>query len=291
MTTSAPAKINLSLRITRKREDGFHELETLALPLPGLVDTLKITPSESYSLHCDTPGVPTDESNLVSQALRLFEKETKTACNFRIDLTKNVPHGAGLGGGSADAAHTFLALNELTRSEVPLDTLADWASQLGSDIPLFLYQSPCWCRGRGELIEPVSLDWQHDILLFKPAFSIPTPWAYSRWQDSQQIPKIPYGPQDVDGHTLLNDLERPVFEKHRFLAELKLFLLEQPETVAAMMSGSGSTVFAVLEKNADHEALSTRVLAELDPTLWHHFCPAQTSFKAAQGLSLPNAPS
>ena len=274
MTISAPAKINLSLRITRKRDDGFHELETLALPLPGLSDTLEITPADSFSLQCETPGVPTDESNLVSKALRLFEKETDMICNYRINLVKNIPHGAGLGGGSADAAYTFLALNELTRAKIPLETLADWAGQLGSDIPLFLYQSPCWCRGRGELIEPVDLNWNHDILLFKPSFSIPTPWAYSRWKDSREIPQIPYSPQSIDGHTLINDLERPVFEKHRFLAELKLFLLEQPETVAAMMSGSGSTVFAILEKNADHHALTARTLTELDPTMWHHFCPA-----------------
>ena len=274
MTISAPAKINLSLCITRKRDDGFHELETLVLPLPGLTDTLEIIPAESYFLHCDTPGVPTDESNLVSKALRIFEKETGKSCNFRINLTKNVPHGAGLGGGSADAAYTLLALNGLIQAKVPLEKLADWAGQLGSDIPLFLYQSPCWCRGRGEIIKPVDLDWNRDILLFKPTFSIPTPWAYSRWKDSREIPGIPYGPQSVDGQTLFNDLERPVFEKYRFLAELKLFLLEQPETIAAMMSGSGSTVFAILEKNTDHKALTARARAELDPKMWHHFCPA-----------------
>lgn len=274
MTISAPAKINLFLRITQKREDGFHELETLVLPLPGLADTLKITPADSFSLHCETPGVPTDESNLVSKALRIFEKETGNSCNFRIDLTKNVPHGAGLGGGSSDAACTLFALNDLTRSEISLDTLANWAGQLGSDIPLFLYQSPCLCRGRGEIIAPVDLNWNRDILLFKPSFRIPTPWAYSRWQDSREIPGIPYEPQTVDHYTLVNDLERPVFEKHRFLAELKLFLLEQPETVAAMMSGSGSTVFAILAEGADHAALSARALLELDPTMWHHFCSA-----------------
>jgi 4-diphosphocytidyl-2-C-methyl-D-erythritol kinase len=274
MIISAPAKINLSLRITRKREDGFHELETLALPLTGLTDTLKFTPADSFSLHCETPGVPTDEGNLVSKALRLFERETGTTCNFQIELVKDVPHGAGLGGGSSDAASTLLALNDLTDSKVPLDTLAIWAGQLGSDIPLFLYQNPCWCRGRGEIIEPVDLNWSHDILLFKPSFSIPTPWAYSRWQDSREIPGIPYGPQTVDRFTLVNDLERPVFEKYRFLAELKLFLLEQPETITAMMSGSGSTVFAILSKGADHTQLSARTLEELDPTMWHHFCSA-----------------
>ncbi|MFT6382627.1 MAG: 4-diphosphocytidyl-2-C-methyl-D-erythritol kinase, partial [Akkermansiaceae bacterium] len=124
MTTLAPAKINLSLKITRKREDGFHELETLVLPLPSLADELTFESANSYSLHCDTPGVPTDETNLVSRALRLFEKNTSQACPFRVTLFKKTPHGAGLGGGSADAAQTFLALNELTGSAVPLETLA-----------------------------------------------------------------------------------------------------------------------------------------------------------------------
>lgn len=274
MTFSAPAKINLSLKITRKREDGFHELDTLVLPLPSLADQLDVTLAEHFSLHCETPGVPTDESNLVAKALRLFEKETGIPCSFRIDLNKNIPHGAGLGGGSSDAAQTFLALNRLTKAGVSLETLAQWSGQLGSDIPLFLYQSPCRCRGRGELIEPVDLIWKRDLLLFKPAFEIPTPWAYSRWQGSREIPGIPYGPQQVDDVTLVNDLERPVFEKHRFLAEAKLFLLHQPEVAAAMMSGSGSTMFAVLEKEADHDTLRTRVLKELDPTMWSYFGPA-----------------
>lgn len=270
MTTHAPAKINLSLRITGKRADGFHGLETLTLPIPSLCDELIFTKADSLSLHCDTPGVPTDETNLVSRALRIFEKETRLPCPYRIDLKKRIPHGAGLGGGSADAAHTFLALNELTGADIPLEKLADWAATLGSDIPLFLYESPCWCTGRGEIIEPRDLKWTNPILLFKPSFDIPTPWAYSRWKDSQQIPAISYDPQEVDGVTLFNDLERPVFEKHRFLAELKSFLQAQPETRAALMSGSGSTVFAVLDPAAEAQPLIDRTLSEMDPTMWHH---------------------
>lgn len=272
MTTHPPAKINLSLKITGKRGDGFHGLETLVLPLPGLTDQLSFQPADTFSLHCDTPGVPTDESNLVTRALRLFEKHTDIPCSYRLTLTKNIPHGAGLGGGSADAAYTFLALNELTKAEVPLETLASLAAELGSDIPLFLYQSPCFCRGRGEIIEPVELNWTRPILLFKPSFNIPTPWAYSHWKDSTEIGEISYSPITVDDQTLVNDLERPVFQKYRFLAELKQYLLEQPETDAAMMSGSGSTVFAVLRDPAEAEALTNRTLAHLDPTLWTHLC-------------------
>lgn len=270
LTVRPPAKINLSLKITRKREDGFHELETLVLPLPGLTDELRFEKADYFSLHCETPGVPTDESNLVTRALRLFEKNTCKEAPYRITLTKHIPHGAGLGGGSADAAYTFLALNTLTGASVPLADLANWAGELGSDIPLFIHESPSWCRGRGEIIEPVKLDWKHPVLLFKPSFSIPTPWAYSRWKGSREFPGISYAPSKVDQIDLFNDLERPVFEKHRFLAELKQFLLEQPETQTAMMSGSGSTVFAVLNKEQEADSLVERTLKELDPTLWSH---------------------
>ncbi|MDB2429877.1 4-(cytidine 5'-diphospho)-2-C-methyl-D-erythritol kinase [Akkermansiaceae bacterium] len=277
MTVSAPAKINLSLRITDKRDDGFHELETLVLPIESLADELTFTESDQFSLRCTTPGVPTDESNLISRALRLFEKESGLACPYEIDLTKHTPHGAGLGGGSSDAAHTFLALNELTKADIPLDTLAEWAGRLGSDIPLFLYQAPCWCRGRGEIIEPTQLDWNRRILLLKPAFSIPTPWAYSRWKESRELPRVSYTEQTACDQILVNDLERPVFEKFQFLAELKQFLLERPETEAAMMSGSGSTVFAILKDNADAEGLLSSTLGELDATMWYHITPASDS--------------
>lgn len=277
MTVSAPAKINLSLRITDKRYDGFHELETLVLPIESLADELTFTESDQFSLRCTTPGVPTDESNLISRALRLFEKESGLACPYEIDLTKHTPHGAGLGGGSSDAAHTFLALNELTKADIPLDTLAEWAGRLGSDIPLFLYQAPCWCRGRGEIIEPTQLDWNRRILLLKPAFSIPTPWAYSRWKESRELPRVSYTEQTACDQILVNDLERPVFEKFQFLAELKQFLLERPETEAAMMSGSGSTVFAILKDNADAEGLLSSTLGELDATMWYHITPASDS--------------
>ena len=270
MIIHAPAKINLSLKITRKREDDFHELETLVLPLPSLVDELLFKPASEFSLECETPGVPTDETNLVSRALRLFESNTNHPCNFHITLAKNIPHGAGLGGGSSDAAFTFLALNKLTGASVPIETLAEWAGELGSDIPLLLYQAPCWCRGRGEIIESVQINWTRRILLLKPSFDISTPWAYSNWKDSREIQGVSYIPQQIDKQTLFNDLERPVFEKHRFLAELKQFLLKQPETDAAMMSGSGSTVFAVLKTGCDAEALRIRTLDEMDPTLWSH---------------------
>ena len=238
--------------------------------MPGLTDELHFEAATKFTLHCDTPGVPTNQSNLVSRALRLFEENTGKEAPYRVTLKKRIPHGAGLGGGSSDAASTFLALNQLTGASVPLSRLAQWAGELGSDIPLFIYESASWCRGKGEIVEPVDLKWTFPILLFKPSFSIPTPWAYSRLSNSLEIPGISYGSIKVGEIDLYNDLERPVFEKHRFLAELKQFLLEQPETQNSMMSGSGSTVFAVLNDQKDAAPLIERTLRELDPTLWTH---------------------
>jgi 4-diphosphocytidyl-2-C-methyl-D-erythritol kinase len=129
---------------------------------------------------------------------------------------------------------------------------------------------PVGAEEKGEIVEPVDLTWTFPILLFKPSFSIPTPWAYSRLSNSLEIPGISYGSIKVGEIDLYNDLERPVFEKHRFLAELKQFLLDQPETQNSMMSGSGSTVFAVLNDQKDAAPLIERTLRELDPTLWTH---------------------
>jgi 4-diphosphocytidyl-2-C-methyl-D-erythritol kinase len=107
------------------------------------------------------------------------------------------------------------------------------------------------------------------VLLLKPSFPVPTPDAYGRWKQSLRLPGICYTAQEFGGITLVNDLERPVFEKHRFLAELKQWLLERRETAAALLSGSGSTVFAVLHPGADAHALAASARAELDPELWH----------------------
>ena len=116
---------------------------------------------------------------------------------------------------------------------------------IGSDVPFFIFQSAAICRGRGELVTPRKFHEQLSILLLKPAFAVPTEWAYSRWQDSREIPGVPYAAQQFADQTFLNDLERPVFEKFVFLAQLKMWLLRQPEVGAALMSGSGSTMFAV----------------------------------------------
>ena len=268
MTISAPAKINLSLRVVGRREDGFHDIDTVVVKLPGLADELVISESESFSFTCDTPGVPTDDSNLVVKALHAFETAAGITCTLSISLKKTIPHGAGLGGGSSDAAMTLKALNEIYGAPLGPDELHSIAASLGSDIPLFLMDGAVRCTGRGEILEPVPSPPALPIVLLKPSFPVATPDAYKRWQDSIELPGVTYAAQSVNGITLVNDLERPVFQKHRFLAEMKMWLLARKEVSAAMMSGSGSTMIAVLRDPNDSARLISAALTELDPHLW-----------------------
>ena len=269
MQCSAPAKINLSLRVLRRREDGFHEIETLMVPI-GIRDTLDIERQNGGGIDftCSDRTLPTDGTNLVMRAAEAFAASAGIEPHVRIFLQKETPHGAGLGGGSSDAAATLLALDEIFETQLPLSELTRIAAEIGSDVPFFLARSAAWCRGRGEIVEPCALPHPLPLLLIKPPFGVPTPWAYQRWRDSLEIPGVPYSQQTFGGITLVNDLERPVFEKHIQLAEMKRWLLEQPETAAALMSGSGSTMFAVLREKSLGPALSEKARAQFGPHTW-----------------------
>ena len=269
MQVSAPAKINLSLRVLRRRDDGFHEIETLMAPI-AIRDTLDIEPRDGGGIEftCSDSTLPADGTNLVVRAAAAFAAIAGTGPHVRIFLKKEIPHGAGLGGGSSDAAATLLALDAIFETRLPFAELTRIAAEIGSDVPFFLARSAAWCRGRGEIVEPCALPHSLPLLLIKPPFGVPTPWAYQRWRDSLEIPGVPYAPQTLGGITLVNDLERPVFEKHIQLAEMKRWLLEQPETAAALMSGSGSTMFAVLREKSLGPALSEKARAQFGPHTW-----------------------
>jgi 4-diphosphocytidyl-2-C-methyl-D-erythritol kinase len=267
MKIVAPAKLNLSLRILGKREDGFHELETLMVPVPELADELCFEPAESWSLEVAGAEVGPTEDNLVWRAARLFEERSGRSCSYRVTLEKRIPPGAGLGGGSSDAAATLLALDELGGISLDQCDLEAMAAELGSDVPFFLRGGACWCRGRGEILEAAEVP-SLPVLLLKPAFGVETADAYGRWSGAKELPGVRYDPQRANGVELVNDLERPVFEKFLFLAELKTWLREQFEVRAALMSGSGATVFAVLHDAESAPLLAERARRELDPGLW-----------------------
>ena len=237
-------------------------------PLRGLSDQLHFEAADSYSLACDEPGVPTDGTNLVTRAVRAFEQEADVQVSYKIRLEKAIPHGAGLGGGSSDAAATLLGLNALYDEPIEFDRLSKIGANLGSDVPFFFFDEACWCRGRGTDVEAAGLEWNETVLLIKPSFSVSTEQAYKRWKFSREHADIPYGAQEIAGVKMSNDLERPVYEKHLFLAILKRKLLATEGVQGAMMSGSGSTVFAVLEEGVDGEKLATEIKQTTDPDLW-----------------------
>ncbi len=283
----APAKINLSLRVLGRRADGFHEIETLMVPL-SLADEVEVVSNPSLSpgsieLTCSDPSLPTDDGNLAFRAASLFrDRFDGQMPGVRIVLSKNIPHGAGLGGGSSDAATVMLALNDLCQAGRTTDELAALAAELGSDIPFFVYRSAAVCRGRGELVTPCDFDARLPLLLLKPGFPIPTPWAYGRWRKSREIPGVPYQPQVFPWGELVNDLERPVYEKHLVLAEIKRWLLERPEVAGSLLSGSGSTMIALLYGPEAADSLAEKIRQRFGD-LW--ICPCFTIPNGMSGTS------
>jgi 4-diphosphocytidyl-2-C-methyl-D-erythritol kinase len=272
MQVLAPAKINLSLKILGRRNDRFHELATLVAPI-SLYDEIRIEKGRQgngVEFRCDDPSIPQGDENLAVRAAKAFFETTTMEPAISIELTKKIPHGAGLGGGSSDAASVLLALNDLFNAKLSREALAKMAAPIGSDVPFFIFKSAALCKGHGELVVPVKLKRQFSILLLKPCFAVSTAWAYARWQRSREIPGVRYEAQELADQTFVNDLERPVFEKFVFLAQLKMWLLSQPEVGAALMSGSGSTMFAVIQADADSVAM--RAKATLDPELWTCAC-------------------
>jgi 4-diphosphocytidyl-2-C-methyl-D-erythritol kinase len=278
----APAKINISFKVKGRRPDGFHEIETLMAPI-SLADRVTIeksTRAGEIDFSCDDSSLPTGKDNLVVRAANLFRERSGNRTGLEITLEKNIPHGAGLGGGSSDAASTLLGLNELFEAGLAEEELIQLGTALGSDVPFFVTRSAAVCRGRGELVTPVRLETKFRLLLLKPDFGVPTPWAYRQWKDSRELPQIDYSSQEAGGVRFFNDLERPVFEKFVFLGHLKNWLRRQPEVAVALMSGSGSTLFAVIRDGSQPEDLASRARTEIDPTLWT--CPTQLSASTSQ---------
>jgi 4-diphosphocytidyl-2-C-methyl-D-erythritol kinase len=189
--------------------------------------------------------------------------------DLEVHLEKHIPHGAGLGGGSSDAACVLKALNAYAAHPLEFSALAALAGQIGSDVPFFLHGMVCDATDRGEVIQPrpeILLDWP--ILLVKPPFGVPTPWAYQHWLTSEKLPGYDYGPNTLESHILVNDLERPVFQKHLVLATLRETLQSAPGVRASRMSGSGSTIFAVLESNYNETLLREIVAETLGAEAW-----------------------
>ena len=264
----SPAKLNLSLRVLSKRPDGFHDIETLMVKLPGLADEITILPADAFSFTCSDPSLPTDSKNLVVKAVEALAAKSGQAQPYQIHLEKRIPHGAGLGGGSSNAATVLLALNGQLKNPLTADELHQLAAEIGSDVPFFLYAGAAWCRGRGEIIEAATTPQDLPIVLFKPGFSVSTADAYQDCLEAEPVPGIRYDPYRYAGLELVNDLEKPVFAKHRYLAELKDWLQNRRDTKAVLMSGSGSTLFVILRPKGRAEGLIHTAHKYFDSNLW-----------------------
>ncbi len=258
MIVSAPAKINLNLRIQHRRPDGFHELETLMVPLK-LSDRLEILiePSRATEIHltCDDPSLPVDAGNLIHQALTLFSRHTGRTAIYRVGLQKKIPAGAGLGGGSSNAAAALKTANSFFDNACSPEELRDLAARLGSDVPFFLGNGAAVGRGRGEILTPFELPFSCPVILVKPPFGVSTPWAYKTFAAlREKNPRMEGQKSEFQSILLQNDLEPAVFSKYVFLEVLREALEALEDVTIARMSGSGSTIFGLLaEKMGDKQ--------------------------------------
>lgn len=255
----ANAKINLGLNVLYKRADGFHELESVFYPV-NIFDSLEILDADELKFSVYGIEIPGDANdNLCIKAFNLLKAEFNIS-NVHIHLLKNIPFGAGLGGGSSDAALTLKMLNQkfdLNLSDTQLET---YAAQLGSDCAFFIKNSAQLATGRGEILKPIDLDLnKKSFLLIKPNFGISTKEAYAniRTNDkNESIEQIVLNRVEDWQGRLKNDFEEALFPKYPVLAEIKKQLYEQSAIYAAM-SGSGSTMFGIFEnENAAQKAKS-----------------------------------
>ena len=254
LTVPAYAKINWSLRITGKRADGFHDLETLFQTI-SLHDTLTFTESDHLSLTCDDSTVPIDERNLVLRAARLLG-----APPVAIDLHKEIPSGGGLGGGSSDAASTLITVSAMFGIDMEL---ADLALTLGSDVPFFLTGGTAYATGRGEILTPMTRQAGIPLLLLMPRERVSTARAFSKLQRFSPPLGIERYRQmtadDLLSHAaeLINDFEEPIFARLPILQPLKTRLYDAGAAWAAM-TGSGSTIVGAFRTAEGRDAARER---------------------------------
>lgn len=255
----APAKVNLFLRVLGKRTDGFHEVFSLMQPVSVFDEvTVELTEGDGASVMTDSDEAPGGADNLGHRAAVLFSRATGYRFQADISIKKVIPVGAGLGGGSSDAATVLMALNEMTGIGLPDGALMELGARLGSDVPFFILRGPALARGRGEKLERVRLPELHYVLI-NPGVHVSTAWAYSSLDLTKEGENnnLLYSyevPAGVDGvlSALHNDLEPVTLARHPEISGFKEMLMGKGAR-GALMSGSGSTVFGVFYSRAEAE--------------------------------------
>jgi 4-diphosphocytidyl-2-C-methyl-D-erythritol kinase len=256
----AHAKINLDLRVLGMRPDGFHELRTVFQAI-SLHDTLTCVPRDGpFTLKCSAAGLPLDQSNLIWKAADALWRSLRRYGPVRdvmIGVEKRIPLQAGLGGGSADAAATLVALARVWRVDVRPAQLTDVAATLGADVPFFLSGGTALGLGKGDEIYPLADLAPHWVVLLVPGFGVSTADAYAWYATDKETGGLPHGePQYVPGPwpsraaQMINDLEAPIARRHPEIDQMKA-ALRRAGARAAAMSGSGSAVFGLFQKRSD----------------------------------------
>ena len=243
------AKINIGLNILNKREDGYHNLQTIFYPLL-LADKLSFEKSNSTLIESDSPEINRLKNNLIIKAKNLLEMHVKSELNVKIGIDKKIPIGGGLGGGSSNAATTLKALNSLFNLKITSEELASLAIRLGSDVPFFLNPVPSIASSRGEILKPVELFLSHPILIINPGIHISTEWAFKQLKikssenDLIKISSKSLITLDDIKNYATNDFEEIVFKHFPLLKEIKEKLYSFGAEFA-LMTGTGSTVYGI----------------------------------------------
>jgi 4-diphosphocytidyl-2-C-methyl-D-erythritol kinase len=265
----APAKINIGLSILGPRPDGYHDIATVFQALDW-GDTVSFRRTAGpVEIECDHPGVPMDESNLVARAFRLFQLETGIEGGLAVRIEKRIPPGAGLGGGSSNAAATLIACDLLWRRGLSQIELMNLAAGIGSDVPFFILGGTAYGTGRGEILKPLSWPLIYHALLILPGEAVSTAWAYARIRmtltNVKKITKLTDILETGDLSALHrdapNDLESVVFPSHPRLGEIKQALYRHGACYASM-SGSGSTIYGLFIKREDAEAAASSLVRD-----------------------------
>ncbi|MSQ38676.1 MAG: 4-(cytidine 5'-diphospho)-2-C-methyl-D-erythritol kinase [Chitinophagaceae bacterium] len=251
MIQFSPCKINLGLSILEKRVDSFHALETVFYPV-GLHDIVEIVPEKLFKFSHTGISIPGEAfNNLCVKAYQLLKADFPQMSSVQMHLHKNIPMGAGLGGGSADGTTVLILLNQLFELKLTQKQLLDYAASLGSDCPFFIFNEACHATGRGEILAPISIDLSnYTIALIHPGIHIATSWAFQQLSPcvkEKSILTIIKQPMSTWKTELINDFEAPVFKAHPQLEAFKNNLYEQG-AIYASMSGSGSSLFGIFPK-------------------------------------------
>jgi len=281
LTIFSPAKVNLYLRIVGKRPDGYHELETVMLPLNFGDEIVLQARKTGLTLECDNPTLPTDDSNLALRAAKKLADVFSVTAGAKITLKKRTPLAAGLGGGSSNAASVLMGLNELWELNASQQKLHALAASMGSDINFFMAGGTALCLGRGERIKPVPCKLSAAVLLVNPGFGISTKWAYEHWAKAAAESRLTAHPPEVSlllralaeddqaavSRCLFNSLEAPSVRKFPVLELIKNVMRDGGAT-GALMSGSGATVFGLFENEPSAKRSAREVRKQFGPSMW-----------------------